>query len=28
VPPVENKANIEVVAKYYDKLNATLQQGE
>lgn len=28
VPPVENKANIEMVAKYYDKLNATLQQGE
>ncbi|MBN8962256.1 MAG: hypothetical protein J0H71_14080 [Rhizobiales bacterium] len=28
VPPVENKANIELVAKYYDKLNATLQQSE
>jgi len=28
VPPIENKANIELVAKYYDKLNATLQQGE
>lgn len=24
-PPIENKANIEVVAKYYDRLNATLQ---
>lgn len=28
VPPIENKDNIELVAKYYDKLNATLQQGE
>jgi hypothetical protein len=28
VPPVENKSNIELVAKYYDKLNATMQQGE
>jgi hypothetical protein len=28
VPPIENKANIELVTKYYDKLNATLQQGE
>jgi hypothetical protein len=28
VPPIENKANIELVAKYYDKLNASLQQGE
>lgn len=28
VPPIENKANIELVAKYYDKLNATLQQSE
>jgi len=28
VPPVENKSNIELVAKYYDRLNATMQQGE
>ncbi len=28
VPPIQNKANIELVAKYYDQLNAALQQGD
>ena len=28
MPPIENKANIEMVAKYYDRLNATLQPSE
>lgn len=27
-PAIQNKANIELVAKYYDKLNAGLQQGD
>lgn len=27
-PPVRNQANIDLVAKYYDKLNAVLEQGE
>ena len=28
VPAIQHKANIELVAKYYDKLNAEMQQGD
>lgn len=28
MPAVQNKANIEVVAKYYDRLSAAMQEGE
>lgn len=28
VPPLQNKANIELVSKYYDKLSATMEEGD